>query len=412
MTDGAGGAPALASPTDEAPAPGPDAGAGSPASPVAPGIAPVEVKRVGNRIDRWRFVDLPFRIFGRDPEWVPPLRVSVHDRISPKHPANAHQETALWIAYRRGRPVARIGACVDRLFNEFQGLSWAWIGFFESFDDPDAAAALFDTVWRWARARGATTCVGPASFTTNDECGLLVQGFEHPPLILTPHNPPYYERLWVDGGWEQTMDLWGWRFERASTALSERQRRVLDRLKARSGLSVRGMRMDDFDAEVHRFFQVYNSAWSRNWGFAPMTEEEIRHLAKGLRQVIDPDAALVVETGEGEPLAVCLALPDVNQALRGVRGGRLLPLGWWRLMRGARRPSRARGFALGVAAEHQQRAVGPLLYAEIVDRMRAKPNIEWAEASWILATNTRMNSALAAMGAVRYKTWRLYERRL
>src|SRR5437879_1643749 len=267
-----------------------DVAARTPPLAVAPGVAPVEVRPVRNRFDRWRFVDLPFRIFGRDPEWVPPLCVSVHDRISPKHPANAHQETALWIAYRRGRPVARIGACVDRLFNEFQGLSWAWIGFFESFDDPDAAAALFDTVWRWARARGATTCVGPASFTTNDECGLLVQGFKHPPLILTPHNPPYYQRPWVDGGWEQTMDLSGWR--------------------------------------------------------------------------------------------------------------------------GARRPSRARGFALGVAAERQQRAVGPLLYAEIVDRMRAKPNIEWAEASWILATNTRMNSALAAMGAVRYKTWRLYERRL
>jgi GNAT superfamily N-acetyltransferase len=307
--------------------------------------------------------------------------------------------------------VARLGACVDRLFNEYQGLSWAWLGFFESFDDPHAAAALFRTAWTWAGDKGADTCVGPASFTTNDECGLLVDGFEHPPLILTPHNPPYYERLWVECGWEPAMDLWAWRSEEPRTALSERQRRVLDRLKARSGLSIRGMRMDDFDAEVRRFFQVYNSAWSRNWGFAPMTEEEIRHLAKGLRQIIDPELALVVETRAGEPLAVCIALPDVNQALRRVRSGRLLPVGWWPLMRAARHPGRVRVFALGVAPEHQQRAVGPLLYAEIVDRLRAK-GTAWAEASWILATNTRMNNAIEAMGAVRYKTWRLYERRV
>ena len=260
-----------------------DVAAKTPPLAVAPGVAPVEVRPVRNRFDRWRFVHLPFRIFGRDPEWVPPLRLSVHDRISPKHPANAHQQTALWIAYRRGRPVGRIGVCIDRLFNEFQDLSWAWVGFFEAFDDPDAAEALFRTAWRWAGDRGATSCVGPASFTTNDECGLLVQGFEHPPLILTPHNPPYYERLWADSGWEPAMDLWAWRFERPHTALSERQLKVLARLKARSGLTVRGMRMKDFDAEVRRLFQVYNSAWSRNWGFAPMTEPEVKHLAKWWR---------------------------------------------------------------------------------------------------------------------------------
>jgi len=134
----------------------------------------VEIKPVRSRVARHRFVDFPFRLFKHDPTWVPPLRISVLDRISPKYPANDHQDTALWMAYRDGKPVGRIGACVDHKFNEFQDQSWAWVGFFEAFDDPEVANALFDTACRWANAKGVEECVGPASFTTNDECGLLV----------------------------------------------------------------------------------------------------------------------------------------------------------------------------------------------------------------------------------------------
>ena len=297
----------------------------------------VQVRPVRTLVGRRAFVDLPFRIFGHDPEWVPPLRVSVYDRISPRHPATAHQDVALWMASRRGRPVARIGACIDRLFNEFQGAAWAWVGFFESFDDPEAARALFETAWRWAAERGAAECVGPASFTTNDECGLLVDGFEHPPLILTPQNPRYYERLWVECGWEQAMDLWAWRFEKGSSGvLSERQLRALRRLQERGDIHIRPMRMDDFDAEVERFFEVYHSAWARNWGFAPMTEAEVRHLARSLKQILDPELALVAERSDGSPVGVALTLPDVNDVMRSVRSGRLLPLGWLRLLLGPR----------------------------------------------------------------------------
>jgi ribosomal protein S18 acetylase RimI-like enzyme len=372
----------------------------------------VEIRPVHGRLGRHRFVDFPFRAFGDDPTWVPPLRISVYDRLSPKHPATAHQETELWLAYRDGRPVGRIGACIDRFFNEYQGVSWGWVGFFEALDDGDAASALFEVACDWAARRGAEMCVGPASFTTNDEIGLLVEGFKHPPLILTTHNPPYYEQLWVDAGWEQAMDLWGWRGERSSSVLSERQRRTLARLKERAKLSVRSMRMDDFDAEVGRFFEVYNAAWSRNWGFAPMPEAEIRHLGKSLKQILDPNLALVVEKPDGEPVAVSLTLPDVNEVMRNIRSGRLLPLGWLKLMRGLPKVTQARVFALGVKPEHQTLALGPLLYQEIFDRLRAKPTIQGAEASWILATNDRMNSAVEAMGAKHYKTWRLYQRPL
>jgi GNAT superfamily N-acetyltransferase len=371
----------------------------------------VEVRPVGGRLDRRRFVDLPFRLFGGDPDWVPPLRLTVYDRISPKYPASAHQKTALWLAWQNGRPVGRIGACVDRLFNEFQDVSWAWVGFFEAVDDPRVASKLFETAWAWAAGHGVSTCVGPASFTTNDECGLLVKGFEHPPLILTPQTPSYYERLWAGGGWQPARDLYAWRFDSDHTELSDRHQRALDWLRHRSGLRARSMRMSDFEAEVGRFFKVYNAAWARNWGFAPMTEAEIQHVAKGLKRIIDPDLAIMVEKPSGEPVAVALALPDVNEILHGIRSGRLLPTGWWRLLRGAKRISRARVYALGVLPEHRGRAVGPLLYAEIVDRMRGK-GIFRAEASWILDINHSMNSAVEAMGGKHYKTWRMYQHRL
>jgi GNAT superfamily N-acetyltransferase len=370
----------------------------------------LEIKPVRSRLGRHVFVDLPFRMFKHDPTWVPPLRMSVLDRISPNYPANDHQDTALWMAYRNGKPVGRIGACVDHAFNKFQDLSWAWIGFFESFDDPETAAALFDTACSWAAAKGVEECVGPASFTTNDECGLLVDGFEHAPMILTPQNPRYYERLWVDAGWEQAMDLWGWALDKEKGGLGERQQRILERLKARADVQIRTMRMDDFDAEVGRFFEVYHSAWARNWGFAPMSEAEIKHLAKNLKQILDPELVLIAES-KGKPVGAALILPDANEAMRKVRSGRLLPLGWQTLLRGMKKTTGARIFALGVRADQQSRALGPLLYGEIVDRVKRHPRITRVEASWILATNKAMNVPIEAAGGVRYKTWRMYKRK-
>jgi hypothetical protein len=343
---------------------------------------------------------------------VPPLRLTVYDRISPKHPATAHQETAFWMAERDGAPVARVGVCIDRLFDEYQGLSWAWVGFFEGRDDLDAARALFDAAAEWAAARGATEAVGPASFTTNDECGLLVEGFEHPPLILTTHNPPYYERLWLECGWRPAQDLWGWRFDVDAAALSERQRAVLERVRERSGVRVRGVNMKDFDAEVGRFFQLYQAAWARNWGFAPMTEAEVRHMAKDLKRIIDPDLALFAERGSGEPVGVALVLPDANEPMRRVRGGRLLPTGWWHLLRGMGRVHGVRVIALGIRPEDEARAIGPLLYSEIIDRTRRRSGVDMGEASWVLASNHRMNAPIEAMGATRYKVWRMYQRSL
>ena len=253
-------------------------------------------------------------------------------------------------------------------------------------------------------------CVGPACFTTNDELGLQVDGFDDPPTLLTLQNPRYYESLWVDHGWEQAMDLWAWHFDTPTTALSERQRRTLDRIQQRAQVSVRGIRMDDFDAEVGRFFEVYNAAWSDNWGFAPMPEAEIRHLAKQLKQIINPNWAFGLETPDGAGGGGLPGPPRRQPLMRRVRSGRLFPFGWYPLLTGREEA----GSRPGVGARRPARlpAPGPRSAAVPGDRRPAgrRPYIRTAEASWTLATNHRINDQLAAMGAHRSKVWRLYQR--
>ncbi|MST33147.1 hypothetical protein GHK86_10500 [Acidimicrobiaceae bacterium USS-CC1] len=370
----------------------------------------VEIRPVRHLLGRRVFVDVPFRIHGGDPGWVPPLRMSVHDRISPRHPAMSHQEVALWVAYRHGKPVGRIAACVDRAFNEYQGVRWGWVGFYDTFDDPEVSDRLFETACGWSAERGMDTCVGPANFTTNDELGLMVEGFDDPPALLTLQNPRYYEGLWLRAGWEPAMDLWGWHFVKGDVALSERQRRTIDRIQERAGVHVIQLEKDQFDSQVGRFFEVYNAAWSRNWGFAPMPEPEVRHLAKQLKQVLRPEWAFGLETDDGKLVGVCLALPDVNLLMHRVRSGRLLPTGWLPLLTGQKRLPRARIWALGVHPDYQPMALGTLLYREVFDRLGSDPHIRTGEASWTLATNKRINEQLEAMGATRSRVWRLYQR--
>jgi len=373
---------------------------------------PVELRSADSLRGRHRFVAVPFKLFRRDPDWVPPLRMSVLDRISPKNPANDHQVTALWIAYRDGQPVGRIGACLDSSFNEYQQASWGWVGFFEAAEDPEAVKLLFDTAWSWLKERGATLAVGPASFTTNDEMGLLVEGFNDPPLILDTHNPAYYERLWVDNGWEQIMDLWAWRFVRDTIKLSDRQRKILDRVRERANVTIRTVNMKDFNAEVSRLFEVYNAAWSKNWGFAPMPEAEIRHLAKQMKPMVDAKLILVAEKPDGEAVGVSIVLPDVNEGMRKIRSGRLLPIGWYHLLRALPKVTRVRVFAVGVKPDQQALGLGPLLYQEGMLGVMGRPEVLTAEAGWVLANNDPMNKALAAMGGTRSKTWRMYQRAL
>ena len=369
-------------------------------------IPQISVAEVAGRRDLHRFVLLPWTIYRDDPNWVPPLIGSTKKMLQPgKHPFHDHSEVALFLARREGEIVGRIAAIVNRRHNEVHQEKTGFFGFFESVDDPLVAGALLDRAARWTGERGMERLRGPASFSTNEECALLVDGFDSPPMILMPYNPPYYAALLERAGLAKAKDLlaYHWRHEDHSESMKRLAKSVARKEKAR----VRPLDMRRFRQEIERFSQVYNRAWERNWGFVPMTEAEIAHMARELKPAINPDIVLFVEKGE-ETVGFALGLPDMNRAVRHANG-RLLPLGLLKILWHARRIAAARVAVLGILEEHRGLGLDLLLYDRLIEN-GARHGIREGEFSWVLEENRAMRRPLEKLGARVYKTYRFYER--
>jgi GNAT superfamily N-acetyltransferase len=384
----------------------------------------VEVRPVRGRRDLTRFIKLPFRLHRGTP-WVPPLvfeRRRFLDRG--KNPFFEHAEAEYFLAWRDGEVVGRITAQVDRRWDEFQGGSDGMFGFFESEDDPAIAEALFAAASDWVAARGRERILGPMDFSTNDECGLLVEGYERAPLILQPWHPPYYRELVEGRGFEKTIDLLMWWLNLGEQMYTDEGFHPMIHELARKvteehGVTVRDMRKGDLEDEIGRFIDVYNSAWERNWGFVPITEAEVRAQASSLKPVLDEDWAFIAER-DGEILGAALTLPDCNQVIAPMNGS-LLPFGWLKFLRAGFDPhgvnteragiDRVRVFALGVKPEHQHLGIAAAFYDRClaVGKRRNQPR---GETGWILETNKPMNRAMEGMGGRVVKRYRLYEKRL
>ncbi len=370
----------------------------------------MRVKPAETRAERRTFVRFPWRIYpGRYPAWVPPLLAEERKRIDPKNPFFEHAAVQLFLAYRGGEPVGRVAAIENRLHNEFHGDRVGFFGMFESVDDPEVAAALLDRAAEWVAGRGLDRLRGPTNFSTNEECGLLVDNFDDPPCVMMPYNPPYYEKLLVGWGLEKVKDLLAYeiRDEEVKESRLATVERLLRRLAPR--VKVRSLRMRRFVEEVGIVRDIYNSAWERNWGFVPMTDAEVDYMAKQLKPIVDPELALIGEV-DGEPAGFALALPDVNQAI-GRLNGRLFPFGIFKLLWHLRRIDGIRVVTLGLKAEHRRTGLAELLYYEIVRRGRRRGHTV-AEMSWILEDNLVMRAGLEKIGSRLYKTYRLYERDL
>ena len=375
----------------------------------------VEIRRVEGKGDRKQFLDLPYRLYSTEKRWVPPLRLERKEHIDPgKNPFFEHAEVEFFLARRDGRVVGRISAHVDRNLNEFQDNRWGLFGFFECEDDPETARALVDTAEAWLRERGRDRMVGPMDFTTNDECGLLIEGHERPPIILCPWQHPYYQRLLEEAcGLTKAMDLLMWELQ-----VSDRSKvhqaiwDVADAVESRHGIVVRPMRKRNLQEEVTKFLEVYNSAWERNWGFVPLTEKEVRHYAKQLKPVLDENWAMIAErTDTGEVVGAALTLPDFNQVLAKVKDGRLLPFGWLAALRNRKNVTQVRVFALGVKPEYQHTGVAARMYQAHFDAAERTPQTG-GEMGWILETNKAMNRAMEGMGGKVVRKYRVYEREL
>lgn len=373
----------------------------------------VTVRPVESRRDLDRFIRLPFRLHRGTP-WVPPLiyeRRRFLDRS--RNPFFEHAEAAYFLAEREGEAVGRISAQIDRRYNELQSNAHGLFGFFECEDDPAVARALLDAAAGWLAERGRDAMLGPMDFTTNDECGLLVEGYEIAPMILEPWHPPHYRRLLEGAGFVKAMDLLMWHLEMGALKEGDEFHPLIHeaarRCHTEHGVTIRNMRKRDLDAELARFMEVYHAAWDGNWGFVPLTEAEVRFHAQDLKPVIDERWAMIAER-DGEVLGAALTLPDVNQVLAKMNG-RLLPLGWLRFLIGRRKIDRVRVFALGVKPEHQHTGIAAAFY---IRHLETGPpiGIPAGEMGWILETNEPMNRAMEGMGGRVVKRYRVYERPL
>lgn len=371
-----------------------------------------EVRPVRTSRDSRKFLDLPYHLYRGDAHWIAPLRMAQKDVLNTKrHPFYKTSDAETFLARRDGRVVGRIMAILNRAHNEFHNERAGFFGFFEAENDKQAAAALLDAARDWVRERGATVIRGPVNPSTNYECALLVEGFDLDPMVMMTYNPPYYAELLEAYGMTKAMDLYAYDIGVDYFNHSNKLQRVAERLRKKSNLSVRPVNMKDFKNEVGIIRQVYNDAWSRNWGFVPMSEEEFDHLAKDLKQIVDPRVVLIAEQviDGGKPRAVgfLLAVPDINFALKKING-RLLPLGLLKLLWHSRKISSIRVITMGGILEFQNLGLGSIFLDEIYRRGPAA-GFPTGEMSWVLENNVMMNRAAELIGGRRTKTYRIYE---
>ena len=353
------------------------------------------------------FIEFPYSLYQDDPFWVPPLRIAVKallDRAT--HPFYANAEAEFFLARRDARVVGRIAAILNRNHNKFHEENAGFFGFFESTNATEVAAALLGAARKWVFERGAVLLRGPVNPSTNYECGMLVDGFDSNPMVMTTYNPRYYPALMQSVGLHKAKDLNAY-VSTAEAVELEKIGRVADRKLAKSGVTVRLINMKDFDGEVGRIWEVYNSAWKHNWGFVPMTREEFFLMGKEMKHILKPELVLVGEAS-GKPIGFALALPDVNFALKPADGS-LFPMGLLKILYHRRMIKSLRILALGVVEEYRTSGVAAAFYATLARTASKLGYSGDCEMSWILEDNVLMTRSLEVMRARHYKTYRIYE---
>jgi GNAT superfamily N-acetyltransferase len=371
----------------------------------------LDVQPVRSRRDLSEFIELPFRLHANAEQWVPPLRLERRAFLNRR--LNAffkHGEAELFLARRNGRVVGRISAQIDRAFNEYQRNAWGMFGFLEVEQDLEALVGLLGAAGAWLAARGRDRMVGPMDFTMNDEAGLLFDGYEIEPMVKQPWHPPYYRELCEQAGLEKAVDLYMWELH-----VGDRDQvlpviwELAEAAEKEHGVRIRRMSRLRLRRDLDVFAEIYNKAWSDNWGFVPYSKEDLDHYAQELQLVFDRNWFMVAEK-DGETVGVAITVPDINQVLKRMNG-RILPSGWWHFLRKGRIMDRVRVGFLGVKPEYQHAGVAALLYTEHYETAARRPQ-SWAETGWILETNTAMNRGMEAMGGRIVKRYRVYEREL
>lgn len=382
------------------------------AKPLAVASEPLEIREVRTAADLDRFIQLPRRIYGGDPHWIPPLVSEVKAFLDRrKHPFYKHGDATQFIAMRGGETVGRILVSEDPNYNRRWNSNVGCFGMFESVDDPQTAHSLLDAAAAWLKGRGLNGVLGPIDYSTNYPCGLLIDGFDSPPRVLMNHNRIYYRRLLESWGLTKCKDLYCWWFVDPHN-LIERWRDRLERIAKRSGVTVRKFNNADFEAEVERCREIYNAAMRNHWGFVHLTEDEFKAYAKQIARIAQEDQVLIAEV-EGKAVGVSVTLPDINEAIKPLNG-RLttwgMPVGLLRLARNMRRIKTARMMILDVLEGYRRRGVAELLILRTLDYGKNVLHYDGAELGWTLEDNEMVSRTIESVGGRKYKTYRIFEK--
>jgi GNAT superfamily N-acetyltransferase len=357
------------------------------------------------------FIDFPHELYKDDPNYVPELFIAQRDLLT-THPFHKHNELQCFLAYDGDKVIGRIAAILNNAHNGFNKRNDGFWGFFDCINDQETANHLFDTADKWLKGKGITqSFIGPVNFSTNEAAGLLVKGFDSPPVLMMTYNAPYYIDLVENAGFKKQIDMIAWHWEGQS--YSDRSIKLLDRLLERlkrNNIIIRKVNIKKFKEEAAKLRQVYNSAWDQNTGFVPLTDEEFDYLAKDLKLILDPDFGLVAEQ-DGKVIGFGVALPDYNQIFKKIKKGRLLPTGILKLLLGKKKITGIRIYALGVVDGYRKMGIEACLYATIIKEYTRKGYTQ-AEAGWTLENNTMINEAIKAINGDPYKTYRLYEKNI
>jgi len=372
----------------------------------------LRVDPVRSRKDLRTFIRLPWKIYSGDPCWVPPLfrdQWKILDRK--RHPFHIHASVEYFLARQHSKVVGRIAAIINPRYNDYHGVKSGFFGFFESVDDPNVASALLHQAETWVAEKGMDTILGPMNFSSNDEShspGILLDGFDSPPFVLMAHGRRYYRDLLEGAGYEKTKDLFAYKI--TSNQAPERIARAVDRIEEGiAGLRIRTIDLNRLPEEVATVQEIYNHAWERNWGFVPLSEAEIVHLAGKLKPILEPRYALIASV-HGKPVGFSLTLPNFNQVLQHL-DGRLYPFGFVKLLWHMPRIDQARVFALGLKEEYRRTGIEAVFYLKTFKASQALGHVS-GESSWILEDNWKIRRALEKVGAEIHKTYRVYHKDL
>ncbi len=368
------------------------------------------IEQVADTSGMERFIRFPWKVYQGNPHWVPPLLSEVRFVLSDKNPFFRHAEAAYFLARENGVDVGRIAAIIDRNHINTHNEQTGFFGYFECLPGVATARQLLDTAAAWLKERGIDTMRGPMNPSTNDECGFLLEGFDSPPMIMMTYTPPYYLEYMEQCGLAKAKDLYAYLTIIKDVAAGERLEKLASKVKSKlPGLTIRPMNMKRFAQELTAVKDIYNSAWEKNWGFVPMTDEEIDSMAKRLKPLIVSELAIMAEV-DGKPAAFMLTVPDYNQVLARLNG-KLGPLEIIKFLWYSRKISDIRVIIMGVKEEYRRKGIEGLLYLESF-KVAQRKGYARTEMSWILEDNVLMQKGCELMGGKLYKQYRIYEKHI